>query len=78
LPFDVQWSDTPAQTSGSQLLPNRPLTGQHSSSGGGAADDCSSGPATTASLIIILRSSALGAASSGTYTGTLNLLVAPE
>lgn len=78
LPFDVQWSDSPGQASGAELLPNQPLTGQHSASGSGAVDDCSKGPATTASLIVILRSAALASASSGTYTGTLTLLVAPE
>lgn len=75
LPFEVQWSATPGQTSGSPLIANTALTGQHSNA---SADDCSSGPASTASLIVILRSAALGAAFSGTYTGTLNLLVAPE
>jgi hypothetical protein len=75
LAYDVQWSASPNQNSGTQLSPNQPLTGQQNSAGN---DDCSSGPATTASLIVILRSSALAAASSGTYTGTLTLLVAPE
>lgn len=78
LPFEVQWSDSPGQTSGSQLLPNQPLTGQQSSAGAGSADDCSSGPGATASLIVILRSASLSAAASGTYNGTLSLLVAPE
>ena len=78
LPFEVQWSDLAGQTAGSQLLPNRPLTAQHSPVGAGAADDCSSGPGTTASLVIILRSGSLSAASSGSYSGTLSLLVAPE
>lgn len=78
LPFDVQWSDSAGQSSGSQLLPNQPLTGQQSSAGAGSADDCSSGPGTTASLIIILRSASLSTAASGSYSGTLSLLVAPE
>lgn len=78
LPFEVQWSDSPGQTSGSQLVANEALAAQHSSASGASADDCSSGPASTASLIVILRSAALGAALSGTYTGTLSLLVAPE
>jgi hypothetical protein len=77
LPFEVQWSATPGQTTGSQLLANQPLTGLNSSSSN-AADDCSKGPATTASLIVILRTAALASATSGTYTGTLTLLVAPE
>ncbi|HEU4683163.1 MAG TPA: hypothetical protein VFS39_01495, partial [Nitrospira sp.] len=77
LPFEVQWSDTPGQSSGQQLLANQPMTGLHSSSSN-AVNDCSKGPATTASLIVILRSAALASATSGTYTGTLTLLVAPE
>jgi hypothetical protein len=77
LPFEVQWSDTPGKSAGTQLLANQPLTAQHSTSSG-SADDCSKGPATTASLIIVLRSAAVSAASSGTYSGTLTLLVAPE
>lgn len=78
LPFEVQWSDTPGQTTGTQLIPNQPLTGQHSTSGSGSADDCSKGPATTATLIVILRSAAIASATSGTYSGSLTLLVAPE
>lgn len=78
LPYEVQWSDLPNQTGGTQLLANRTLAGQQSASGAGSADDCSKGPATTASLVVILRSSALASATSGTYAGTLTLLVAPE
>ena len=78
LPFEVQWSSTPGQASGAQLLANAPLTGQHSSAGSASVDDCSKGPATTASLVVILRSAALASASSGAYSGTLTLLVAPE
>jgi hypothetical protein len=77
LPYELQWSDTAGQIAGSQLLANQPLTAQHSTASS-SVDDCSKGPATTASLIVILRSAALAAASSGTYTGTLTLLVAPE
>jgi hypothetical protein len=78
LPYEVQWSGTTGQTSGSQLLANQPLAGFHTGGGPGAKDDCSKGPSTTASLIVILRSPALGAATSGTYGGTLTLLVAPN
>jgi hypothetical protein len=78
LPYEVQWSDTPSQTSGTQLVANQPLTGQHSNAGSGSADDCSNGPASTASLILIVRSAALGTATSGTYNGTLSLVIAPE
>lgn len=78
LSYEVQWSDTAGQTSGSQLVANQPLTAQRSSVGAGDPGDCSKGPVTTASLIILLRAAELSAASSGTYTGTLTLLVAPE
>ncbi len=78
LPYDVQWADSPGQTTGAQLVANQPLTTQHSSVGSGDPGDCSKGPATSASLIIVVRSAALAAASSGTYSGTLTLLVAPE
>ena len=77
LAYELQWSDSPGQSTGNQLLANQPLTAQHSTAST-AVDDCSKGPATTASLIVILRSAAVTAASSGTYTGTLTLLVAPE
>lgn len=77
LAYELQWSDVPGQSAGSQLLANQPLTAQHSTAST-SVDDCSKGPATTASLIVILRSAAIAAASSGTYTGTLTLLVAPE
>lgn len=78
LPYEVQWSATPAQTIGTQLLPNQALAAQHTTSGPGDADDCSKGPATTASLILIVRSAAVGTATSGTYNGTLTLVIAPE
>jgi len=75
LAYDVQWSASPNQASGIQLAANQPLTAQPN----GASDSgCTSGSPTTASLIVILRSSALAAATSGTYSGTLTLLVAPE
>jgi hypothetical protein len=75
LPYEVEWNDVAGQASGAPLVANQPLTGQQSTA---AAGDCSRGPATTASLVLVLRSAALSAASSGTYTGTLTLLVAPE
>lgn len=75
LPFEVQWSATSGQTSGIQLNPNVPLTGQASIA---SQQTCNSGPASSASLVVILRSSALTSASAGTYSGTLTLLVGPE
>jgi hypothetical protein len=75
LPYEVQWNAAAGQSGGVDLVANQPLTGQQSTA---SVDDCSKGAAATASLVVVLRSGALSAASSGTYTGTLTLLVAPE
>lgn len=73
--YEVQWSSSTGQSSGIQLAPNVPLTGQVSSA---THQTCSTGPATSASLVIILRSAALSSAAAGTYNGALTLLVGPE
>lgn len=75
LPFEVQWSASSGQNSGTQLSPNVPLTGQISSA---TQQTCGNGPSTTASLIILLRSNALSSAAAGTYSGTLTLVVGAE
>lgn len=73
--FEVQWSSSSGKSSGAQLTPNVPLTGQVSTA---AQQTCNTGPATTASLIILLRSAALSSARAGSYNGTLTLVVGPE
>ena len=73
--YEVQWSNSSAQGSGTQLASNVPLTGQVS---GATHQTCSNGPATTASLIILLRSNVLSSATAGTYNGTLTLIVGAE
>lgn len=75
LPYEVQWSASSGQTSGTQLVPNVPLTGLSNSA---QNDDCSRGPATTASLIVTIRRFAIASAMAGSYHGSLSLLVAPE
>jgi hypothetical protein len=75
LAFEVQWSASSGRSSGTQLLPNVPLTGQTSSA---TQQTCSNGPATTASLIILLRSTSLSSAAAGAYSGTLTLVVGAE
>lgn len=75
LAYEVQWSSSAGQSSGSQLAANVPLTGQISSA---SHQTCSNGPATTASLVLILRSAALSSASAGSYNGTLTLVVGAE
>jgi len=73
--FDVLWNSSPGQSSGTQLTPNVPLTGQVS---GAAQQTCGSGPATSASLVVVLRSIALSSAQAGTYNGALTLVIGPE
>ena len=75
LGYDVQWNSTPGQSTGSQLQPNVPLTGQVSNA---TQQRCNAGPPVSASLIVILRSAALSSATAGSYTGTLTLVVGPE
>ena len=75
LSFDVAWSSSAGQSSGTAVTPNVPLTGQVSDA---TTQSCSSGPATSASLVIILRAAALSSATAGTYNGTLTLVVGPE
>jgi hypothetical protein len=75
LNYEVQWNQSPNQSSGTQLSPNVTLTGLISSA---TQQTCNSGPATSASLILVLRSSELSSARAGSYSGTLTLLVGPE
>lgn len=75
MPYDVQWSSSSGQSSGTRLIPNVPLTGQVSSA---TQQSCGTGPATSASLVVILRAAALSSAGAGTYGGTLTVLIGPE
>lgn len=75
LAYEVQWSSTSGQTSGTSFSPGIALTGQTS---GALSSNCNVGPATTASLIILIRASAASSATAASYSGTLTLLVAPE
>jgi hypothetical protein len=73
--YQVQWSSSAGQTSGAQLAPNVPLTGQVASA---THQTCGTGPATSASLIVVLPATALSSAMAGAYNGTLTLVVGPE
>ena len=75
LPYDVQWSGSPGQSSGTRLTANVPLTGQVSTA---TQQTCSSGPAASASLIVVLPTTGLSSATAGSYSGNLTLLIGPE
>ena len=69
LPYEVQWSSSAGQVSGTNLVAGRPLPGQT------MLLSCPVLQATNASLIVILRGIALSAARSGSYTGTLTVIL---
>lgn len=75
MPYEVQWSSVSGATTGTTLTAGVPLGGQNSSA---TKDSCSNGPATTASVVVVLRSAAVSSAITGSYTGTLTLLIQPE
>ncbi|WP_337847884.1 hypothetical protein [Sphingomonas sp.] len=75
LPYEVQWSGTSGQTSGTSLSPSVALTGQSS---GALSSNCNVGPSTTASLIIVIRASEKSSATATSYSGTLTIMIGPE
>ena len=74
LPFEVQWADTAGQAGGTLLQPGTPTAGFANGATGFA---CPSQGA-NASLTVTIRSADIAAAPAGTYTGTLQLLIAPQ
>ncbi|HEY8593335.1 MAG TPA: hypothetical protein VIL42_10810 [Sphingomicrobium sp.] len=77
LAYGVEWAGSTGQTSGTTLTTNTALTGLTSTAG---SPTCASAPTTTASLIVKFSTAQMQAAagSATAYTGTLNLVVAPE
>ena len=75
LAYDVQWSGTTGQTSGTALTAGVAKSGFTSAA---TATGCSAGPATSASLIVIVRATQAAAASAASYSGTLTITITPE
>ena len=75
LPYEVQWSSSSGQTSGTSLSPGIALSGLSS---GALSSNCNIGPSTTASLIIVIRASEKSSATAASYSGTLTLMIGPE
>ena len=76
LPYEVRWNAQSGQVNGTALSPGAILAGlttnaQNQNCGG-------SGPSTTASLILVLPATALSAATQGSYSGTLTLIVSED
>ena len=74
LPYDVQWADLPGQTGGTLLQ-----AGVTASGFGNAANgfDCSGQPE-TASLTVTIRAPDIASAQAGSYSGNLQITIAPE
>lgn len=75
LPYDVLWADSAGQTGGSALTAGTASPGFTSSA---SHQVCTSGPPASASLTIVIRAATLGSAPAGSYSGTLQLTIAPE
>lgn len=73
LPFDVQWAFSSGQTTGTSLTPGVALAGTTSND---SDQNCSL--SRSASLIAVVRATDNGAATAGTYSGSLTILVAPN
>jgi len=74
LPYEVEWAAQPSRTVGTTLTAGSVTSGFVSSANN---QNCSPGSGPTASLIVVLRASALGSATTGSYTGTLTLVIEP-
>ena len=75
LPFSVEWSPSPGQSIGANLVANTALVGQFSDE---KQQDCKPRGLETASLVIILRGSELSRAFQGDYSGVLSILIAAQ
>jgi len=75
LPFEVEWSSSSGQSTGTPLTPGVLLTGQSSTA---INESCAPGPPASASLTILFRAADLSQAREGNYSGSLSLLIAPE
>lgn len=75
LPYEVQWAGMRNQTSGTALPANTTVGGFND---GDVLETCSLINLSSASLIVILRAAALSAATAGSYSGTLTLIIAAQ
>ena len=75
LAYEVQWAGSRNQTSGTALPANTTVGGF---SDGDVLELCNLINLSSASLIVILRAAALSAATAGSYSGTLTLVIAAQ
>lgn len=75
LAYDVMWADVPNRSGGTALSPNIPLSSLTSTA---SQQSCISGPPASASLTIVLRDGVLRSARAGSYSGAVQITIAPE
>lgn len=75
LPYEVQWADSPNQTSGVSLTAGSLMAGFGNSA---FFSNCAFQNQGTASLTIVIRGVQLAAATAGDYTGTLQIMIVPD
>ena len=75
LGYEVQWAPQPGRANGTILYPNAVLSGLVT---GATQQNCNNGPTASASLVVMLRATSLQAALSGSYSGTLTIIVGAE
>jgi hypothetical protein len=73
IPYEVQWSSAPSQTSGTNMDPNDQKSFSIS-----IAKNCLLPSFKQSTLTIIIRASSINSADGGTYSGTLTLIVQPN
>jgi hypothetical protein len=73
--YEVQWNAAAGQTSGTSLTAGTALANVTSSA---LTTGCTLGLTPSGSLTVVLRAAALSAATSGSYTGTLSILISPN
>ena len=75
LAYSVSWDDTASSSTLSAMTPGTALTGQVS---GANTTDCNAGASLSATVAVEVAEADLTAADSGSYSGVLTLVIAPE
>jgi len=74
LPYDVLWADSAGQPNGTALSAGTTTSGFISTAG---QQGCSN-PTASATLTVVIRAASLGTALAGSYTGSLQITIAPQ
>jgi hypothetical protein len=75
LPYEVRWAGAANQANGTALTAGGIVAGFTSAA---SQQTCNSGPPASATLTVIVRAAALGSVQAGSFSGTLQITIAPE